>query len=136
MRSVCARLEKSAPLIDADKVLVVFVDDPTIRELNERFKNVKSATNVLSFEINQTDPEDGRNVLGEIIVSVDTAQREAENAGMPARDRLIELFVHGFVHLLGYDHTAGRQEAARMRRKEQQILHHMNQARQRSGKRA
>ncbi len=137
MQSVSARLKKSAPFLDgAKKVFVAFVDDATIQGLNEQFKHVKAPTNVLSFEINQTDPEDGMLILGEVIVSVDTAQREAAHAEMPARDRLTELFIHGLVHLLGYDHTINRREAARMRRKEKGFMHRMNTAGYRSGIRA
>jgi rRNA maturation RNase YbeY len=104
------------------KIYVAFVDDPTIQELNRSFKNLKNATNVLSFEINQEDPEDGTFIIGEIIVSVDTAKTEAADAGMPAVDRLTELFIHGLVHLSGYDHTINKKEAVRMKRKEKELM--------------
>ncbi len=123
LRAVAVRLRRFAAVFDdAVKVYVVFAGDPVVRELNLRFRHKDAATNVLSFSLDQADPEDGRLILGEIVISVDTAAREAEAAGMPLERRIEALFVHGFVHLLGYDHEKGGRMALRMREKEGTIM--------------
>ncbi|MCL4557625.1 MAG: rRNA maturation RNase YbeY [Deltaproteobacteria bacterium] len=123
LKVVSIRLKRFAAVFDdAIRVYVVFADDPVMKGLNLRFRHKDSTTNVLSFQLNQSDPEDGRLILGEIVISVDTARREAAAAGMPVERRLEALFVHGFVHLLGYDHTKGGRMAALMRGKEDTFM--------------
>ncbi len=123
LKPVSDGLERFAAAFDKEiKVYVAFVDDSIIRALNMRFKKRDKPTNVLSFEINQKDPEDDKVIIGEIIISVDTAKREADNADMPVCRRLEELFVHGFVHLLGYNHTGNKAEAGRMKKKETALM--------------
>ncbi len=123
LRVVSAQLKRFAASVqDNTKIFVAFVDDPVMKELNLRYKKLDKTTNVLSFEINQTDPQDGALIIGEIIVSVDTAKTEAANAGLHAYDRLTELFIHGLVHLSGYDHTINKKEAVRMKRKEKELM--------------
>ena len=123
LRAVTALWKRfAASYKDDAKILVALVDDSTMKGLNGRFKNLEKTTNVLSFEMDQTDPEDGTFILGEIVVCVDTAEREALHAGMSVYDRLTELFIHGLVHLSGYDHTINKKEALRMRRKEKELM--------------
>ncbi len=123
LKSVSATLKRFAAIMnDRARVYVAFVDDPAIQKLNMQFRKRHKPTNVLSFEINQKDPEDGRIVMGEIIISVDTAAREAGKAGITLSERLEELFVHGYVHLLGYDHTRSRTDAMKMKNKEQILI--------------
>ncbi len=123
LRIVSARLKRfAASFKDNKKIFVAFVDDATIQDLNFRFKKLKKTTNVLSFQIDQTDPEDGKIIIGEVVVSVDTAAREAARARMNIHERLTELFIHGLVHLTGYDHTRSSKEAIKMRRKEKELM--------------
>ena len=137
LRDVAARWKRfAASYKDNARILVALVDDVTMKGLNRRFKNLEKTTNVLSFEIDQTDPEDGAFILGEIIVCVDTAKREALYAGMPVCDRLTELFIHGLVHLSGYDHTINKREALRMRRKEKKLMKEIAMIDKKSLKRA
>ncbi len=107
-----------------------------MKELNLRFKKLKKTTNVLSFQIDQADPEDGKFVIGEVIISVDTAEREAAQAGMNVRERLTELFIHGLVHLSGYDHTINKKEAVKMRRKEKELMKRITMIEEKYTKRA
>ncbi len=106
----------------SSRIYVALVSDKTIQKLNAEFLKKDKPTNVMSFEMNQREPESGLIVTGEIIISVDTARKEALNAGIPLEQRLIELFVHGYVHLLGLDHTKGRAEALKMKKKERYFL--------------
>lgn len=131
-----AGLTRAAGLLDnGTKLFLAFVGDGDIRKLNATFKSSNRPTNVLSFETCGVDPEDCALTLGEIVVSVDTAKREALRAGMPLRDRLEELVVHGMVHLLGYDHTIGRAESAKMRARERLLLRRLRTRDKRPGKR-
>lgn len=97
---------------------VLLVDDKEIQELNRRYLGRDRPTNVLAF------PMDGPSdrVLGDIVISVQTAQREAEERGVRLEEHLALLLIHGILHLLGYDHEKGGREEAEMRRKERELL--------------
>jgi probable rRNA maturation factor len=94
------------------KINIVLVDDESIRRLNKKFRGIDRATDVLSFEMK----EDG--ILGEIIISKDTAKRNAERFGLSYKDEMKRLVIHGALHLLGYDHGA-KSDRIRMRAKEE-----------------
>ena len=79
------------------EISVVFCDDPFIQALNAKYRGKDKPTDVLSFA--QDDPH----VLGDIIISVPTAARQAEAAGWPVESEIALLAVHGLLHLLGYD---------------------------------
>lgn len=85
------------------EVHVVLTSDQVIRELNRRFRNVDRATDVLSFPDGDDLPS-GRRLLGEIVISRDSARRQAEALGHGEVRELCELALHGTLHLLGYDH--------------------------------
>jgi probable rRNA maturation factor len=85
------------------EVHVLLTGDRTIRELNRRFRDHDSATDVLSFPDGERLPT-GRVLLGEIVVSVDAARRQARALGHDEVHEIQELVLHGTLHLLGYDH--------------------------------
>jgi probable rRNA maturation factor len=94
------------------EVALTFVDDETIRELNLQYRNIDKATDVLSFsmlelgegELPITYDEDMIEPLGDIVISVRRAAEQAAEYGHSIERELGFLFVHGFLHLLGYDH--------------------------------
>lgn len=91
-----------AVLRDASAELsVVLTSDEAIRSVNSQWRGVDSATDVLAFP--QDDPD--QVVLGDVLVSVDTAARQAAEAGLETRDEIRILLLHGLLHLLGYDHV-------------------------------
>lgn len=96
-------------------VSVVLVGDDEIAALSGTFRGCTHATDVLSFATGEDDPETGVHVLGEIVVSVDTARREAARRNLPVERELLLYAVHGMLHLLGReDETeAGRTQMAR-----------------------
>lgn len=102
---------------------VLIVDDSAMAELNEQYRQVGHATDVLSFsmlegECGDVCPE----MLGDVVISAETAQEISERTGAP-RDVVMELLlIHGILHLLGFDHEAGPEEAARMRARTQELL--------------
>ena len=79
-------------------------DDKELLALNRRFASEDHATDVLSFE------QDAPGMLGDVIISVETARRQANQAGAALDGELFHLAVHGLVHLLGYDHASARDE--------------------------
>ena len=101
---------------DAEISLAV-VDDPTIHALNRRFLAHDEPTDVISFVLERGPA----GLEGEIVVSADTARRQAEAYGWPAEDELLLYVVHGALHLVGFDDTTS-EAAAKMRHEEQQCL--------------
>ena len=111
---------------------ILLVDDQHIAELNKTWRRKSGPTNVLAFSL--TEGEDltmARNLLGDIVISVDTATREALREGTTVQHRLNVLLVHGFLHLLGYDHERSDAEAERMFRKEKELLLELKRKRRR-----
>lgn len=94
------------------EVSLTFVDDETIRELNREYRQIDRPTDVLSFALRDEMEEEGEiryeedvpELLGDIIISVPTAIRQSEEYGHSLEREIAFLFVHGFLHLLGYDH--------------------------------
>jgi rRNA maturation RNase YbeY len=80
-------------------VSVLLTDDAEIRELNRRFREIDAATDVLTFPFE--DP--GSGLIGDIAISMDTAQRQAEARGVALDDELAALAAHGALHLAGLD---------------------------------
>jgi probable rRNA maturation factor len=109
---------------DGTELSVTVVGDRSIRIINRDYLAKDRPTNVISFSLQEGD-FGGVNplALGDVIISADTAAREAEEGGMPFFERLSFLLLHGILHLTGYDHErSGEAEAARMQHKEQQLF--------------
>jgi probable rRNA maturation factor len=87
---------------------IVLVSDAQIKRLNKLYRNKDKPTDVLSFPIREK-VEDWL-ILGDIVISVDTAKRQAKELGYSLEEELKRLLVHGLVHLLGYDHELGGEE--------------------------
>ena len=83
---------------------IVIEDDEKLKELNQRYLGIDAVTDVLSFSLNEKDPENDRLYLGDIIISFPRAQEQSDLAGHTVMDELSLLTVHGVLHLLGYDH--------------------------------
>jgi len=106
------------------EVTVLIVDDEQIQAINRDYLDRDRPTNVISFAMTEgvggnLHPE----VLGDIIISAETAARDAITGGLPLMDEMEFLLIHGLLHLLGYNHEKTSQEAAeRMKRKEQALF--------------
>ena len=93
---------------------VAFISDRRMKELNHLFRGKNSTTDVLSFphEPDQFDPD--KNNLGDIVISVEQAQKQAEENGLTLEGEIKQLILHGILHLCGYDHeTDGGEMNAR-----------------------
>ena len=90
---------------DEVELSIVIEDDKKLKELNQRFLGIDAVTDVLSFSLNEKDPENGRLYLGDVIISFPRALEQSTQAGHTVMDELNLLTVHGVLHLLGYDHA-------------------------------
>ncbi len=114
---MAATLEAEGAPRDAELSLV-FCDDDWIRALNRQYRGLDRPTDVLSFP---QDPASG--VLGDVVISIPTARRQAEAHGHSLETEIEWLFLHGLLHLLGYD-DATDEQAAEMDRRARQVLEH------------
>jgi probable rRNA maturation factor len=102
---------------------ILIVDDAQIAELNNTYLNHSGPTNVISFPMqegpfSEITPE----LLGDVVISADTAWREADDAGMGMIERFNQLLIHGMLHLVGYDHVNSEAEAAVMEQKSEELM--------------
>ena len=102
---------------------ILIVDDQQIARLNQQYLNRKGPTNVIAFAM-QEGPftEIAPDLLGDVVISVETAHREAKNAGIGTVAYVDQLLIHGILHLLGYDHEHDTSEARKMEQKTNEIL--------------
>jgi probable rRNA maturation factor len=119
----------AAETVDADtgdaELAVMLTDDPGIRTLNSNWRGIDKPTNVLSFPALQPTgaggPDDAPRMLGDIAIAYETTRKEADDEQKPFDHHLSHLAVHGFLHLIGYDHEKD-DDAEAMETLEQQIL--------------
>ena len=102
-----ALLAAAAQVPAAGEVSVLLADDAAVQHLNAKWRGIDKATNVLSFPA----AKDGA-LLGDIAFAFETVRREAETEDKPFLHHLSHLAVHGFLHLLGYDHLTDSQAEA------------------------
>ncbi len=105
------------------EISIVITTDDEIMELNKKFRGIEKATNVLSFpmlegEFNSISPH----LLGDIVISSEKAMQEAKQAGITFDERMSQLLVHGILHLVGFNHEAGEEDAGIMEAKSIDVL--------------
>jgi probable rRNA maturation factor len=103
------------------ELTIVFSTDEELQQLNETYRHISGATDVLSFPADDLDPESGRKYLGDIVISMDQVNKQHQKYGDQNIDILCLLIVHGILHLLGLDHATSAEKEA-MWRKQAQIL--------------
>jgi probable rRNA maturation factor len=109
----------------ASELSLVFTDDASIKELNNDWRDKDKPTNVLSFPAFNLKPgQPPGPMLGDIVIARETVVREAAEEGKPFDHHLSHLIVHGFLHLLGYDHLSDAQ-AEEMEALERKALEHL-----------
>lgn len=109
---------------EGTELSISIVGDRSIRIINREYLGKDRPTNVISFSLQEGDCS-GINPLslGDVLISADTAAREAEEGGIEFFERLSFLLLHGILHLCGYDHErSGEEEAKKMQQKEQQLF--------------
>ena len=98
---------------------LVFVNNRRIRAYNRDYRGIDKPTDVLAFPMREGVGGDLHpDLLGDVVISVETAEAEARRFGRPLEAQLLVLLIHGVLHLLGYDHTRSEAEAVRMEKRE------------------
>ncbi len=105
---------------ETEAVSLAFVDKEEIRKVNKKFRKKNRATDVLSFLLNE------KQCLGEIIICPEIVKKNAKEYGVSAKEEMLKVFVHGILHLCGYDHEKSKKEAEEMEKKQEKYLSHIN----------
>ncbi len=112
---------------------ILLLDDDEMRWYNNHYRKKKGTTNVLSFPFSEGAESSLSTIpvkeLGDILISVETARKEAEEYNQSLLDRLTWLLIHGFLHLLGFDHETSNKDAKQMYDKEKELLRRLQQNR-------
>jgi probable rRNA maturation factor len=123
LRRVARRILSVSGCPDAE-LSVLIVDDAEIRTINRDYLGRDKATNVISFAMQEGEGVGVQpGLLGDVVISADTAERDAFEASISFESELYFLLLHGILHLLGYDHERGtKAEAMRMEAREREIF--------------
>ena len=113
-----ATMKKAA---NAGDFSIIFTDDKEIQQLNRDYRHIDFPTDVLAFNSDEIDPMTNARYLGDVIISVERAEKQAHLAANDISDELAMLIVHGCLHLAGLDHTTD-QEKEKMRVSQEAIL--------------
>ena len=131
LRAKAKKLLKDLGVSPAE-LSILLVDNPQIQKLNRLWRKKDRPTDVLAFaqrEGEKADPADP--VLGDIVISVEQAKKQAEAQGHSLEKELDILLIHGILHLLGYEHEHGGRQAKKMREKEKELLEKLEKANER-----
>ena len=112
-------LEQIADFLGAGDVELVFVNDDEMRKINREHRGIDKATDVLSFPYEQIPG----GLMGSVVISTDTANRVASELGHSIECEIALLFLHGVLHILGYDHEI---DNGQMREKEKEVIEHFS----------
>jgi len=108
---------------DAHEISIVMTDDDQIRHLNKTYRKKDKPTNVLAFPMQEgrfADITPG--LLGDVVISCETAQQEADKANIDLLERISQLLIHGILHLIGFDHETNPMDAQKMEDKSLKLL--------------
>ena len=127
VRRACTAVLTLEEFNDPAEISVRFVDDEEIHRLNREYRNVDRSTDVLSFPLGQdghydTNQETGCALLGDVVISLEMAVKQANMYGHSLEREIGFLTVHSMLHLLGYDHETSPLEERKMREKEEEVL--------------
>lgn len=105
---------------------IALVSDVEMQRLNSTYRRVDRPTDVLAFPMSErTDDGPHPRLLGDVVISVDTAARQAAQRDVGLAEEVRVLLTHGILHLLGYDHERSPAEARRMFRRQRELLAHL-----------
>lgn len=126
LQRVRRSLKKILQILDCDskEISLLLVDDDGIREINKHYLGRDYPTNVISFSLSEGEFGNiNPHVLGDIIISAETALRDAQEAEITFDDEVDFLLIHGLLHLLDYNHeNVSHEEAEKMKKKEHDIF--------------
>ena len=107
---------------------VVLINDRAMRALNAKYRGVPKTTDVLSFPQSPQQRGVEQHLIGDVVISLQAATRQANARASTLHGEVVRLLVHGILHLLGYDHECGAREARRMKAKEHMIIRRLTTA--------
>ena len=109
---------------DGSEVSIVIVNDKEITRLNRQYLQRNRPTNVIAFPMAFGDPFAlNPNLLGDVVISAETAKRQALAVGGKTEEEILFLMIHGILHLLGYDHEKSPDDHREMEAKERELFH-------------
>lgn len=126
IRRACIAVLREEEFKGDAEISVTFVDNEEIRRLNKEFREIDSATDVLSFPLGENgeydvNPDTGAKLLGDIVISLERAAEQSTEFDHSFEREVCYLTVHSMLHLLGYDHMESK-EKAQMRMKEETVM--------------
>jgi probable rRNA maturation factor len=121
LRAVAQEIMTEAGAADAD-LSVALVGDRRMRGLNRKYRGRDQSTDVLAFAMREARGPDS-SLLGDVVISFDTALRQARTVRHSVDQEVVRLLIHGILHLLGYDHEGSDRETRRMHDKERAVFH-------------
>ena len=102
---------------------IVLVNDEAITRLNRQYFHRNRPTNVISFPMGAGDPASLHSpILGDVVISTETAERQAAAVGGGAEEEVLFLLIHGILHLVGYDHEGSPGKRKEMEAKERELF--------------
>ncbi len=132
------RIRRTAELLLAlcgrgeSELSILLLSDPEMREMNRNYRGKDKTTNVLAFAmLEEAELAAGATMLGDLVLSIPTAQREARARGITTHARLDTLLIHGLLHLLGYDHERSEEEERKMSAEEEKVAAQLSKAQRR-----
>lgn len=130
VRRCCIAVLQTENFPHSAEISVTFVNNEQIHELNREYRNIDRSTDVLSFPLGEngvydSNPETGAKMLGDVVISMETALSQAEKYGHSFSREVAYLTAHSVLHLLGYDHETGGLDKVRMREKEETVMNQL-----------
>ena len=122
IKKSCLAVLKAEGFNENAEVSVLLTDSGEISALNKEFRGKDKTTDVLSFPMNEINPENGYVILGDIVINAEMAKKQAEEFGHSEEREIAFLAVHSMLHLLGYEHEDGEEGEKIMREKQREIL--------------
>lgn len=99
------------------------MDDPQITKINNTYLHRNRPTDIIAFsQIEGEFSQFNAHLLGDLVISLETAQRHAEEDQATLHDEIVFLLIHGILHLLGYDHEGSVKQAREMEAKQEEVL--------------
>jgi rRNA maturation RNase YbeY len=107
------------------EISILLVDDPQITKLNKTYLNRNRPTDVIAFSQIEgafSHLNDHTNLLGDLVISLETAKRQAQEEKTTLKEEVVFLLIHGILHLIGYDHEGSVQKAREMEAQQHKML--------------
>ena len=127
IRALVEEILRFEGLPDNTELSLVFCDDDFIQKLNDEYLGKNRPTDVLSFPIDEDEVDHEVRLLGDVVISTETAVRQALEVRHAVGLEVAFLLIHGILHLMGYDHQKGKSDLHRMRDREQTICGHLGE---------